>query len=285
MEAVAGGNFTHKLTISSSRGDEFGRLAASFEEMSKQLMELDKLKAEFVSVASHELKTPINVVQGYVQLLDEGIYGPLSEKQRTVLSTLETQVESLARLVKQLLDVSRFEAGGGKLEVRRVELSPFLDELERAFQVLALQREIRFVVRRGEGIPNEVLWDPDRMNEVLGNLLSNAFKFTPRGGEVELSIEAIDGSVQLDVRDTGAGIPAEQVAHVFDKFFQADNQGSASTSGSGLGLAIAKSIVEAHGGTINCESTPGVGTTFTIVLPTWPTRRGSLARRVPAEAA
>lgn len=285
MEAVASGNLDYKLPVSSSRTDEFGRLSASFEEMTKQLRELDKLKAEFVSVASHELKTPINVVQGYVQLLDEGVYGALSERQRGVLQTLETQIESLARLVKQLLDVSRFEAGGGKLEIRRVALVPFLDDLERAFQVLALQREIRFVVRRGDGVPSEVQWDPDRMNEVLGNLLSNAFKFTARGGEVDLSLEAVDGSVQIEVRDSGAGIPAEQVPHVFDKFFQADNQRSASAKGSGLGLAIAKSIVEAHGGTINCESTPGVGTTFTIVLPTRPTRRGSVARRVPAAAA
>jgi signal transduction histidine kinase len=285
MDAVANGNLGYKLQLSTSRADEFGRLASSFEEMTKQLTELDKLKAEFVSVASHELKTPINVVQGYVQLLDEGVYGALSEQQRGVLQTLETQIQSLARLVKQLLDVSRFEAGGGKLDLRRIELAPFLDQLERAFQVLALQREVRFVVRRGDQVPAEVMWDADRMNEVLGNLLSNAFKFTPRGGEVELSVEALDGSIQIDVRDTGAGIPPDQVPHVFEKFFQADNQGSASSKGSGLGLAISKSIVEAHGGTIQCDSTPGVGTTFSILMPTRAKRRTSLTRRVPAEAA
>jgi signal transduction histidine kinase len=284
MEAVANGNFSYKLPLSPDRSDEFGRLTASFEEMTKQLAELDKLKAEFVSVASHELKTPINVVQGYVQLLDEGVYGALSEEQRRVLQTLEGQVASLGRLVKQLLDISRFEAGGGKLELRRVPLGHFLDELERAFHVLALQREIRFLVRRGDNLPGEVTWDLDRMNEVLGNLLSNAFKFTPRGGEVELSIDPIDGSVQIDVRDSGAGIPAEQLPHIFEKFFQADNQRSASAKGSGLGLAIAKGIVEAHGGTIQCESSSGVGTTFSIVLPTRPTRRNSVPRRVPAEA-
>src|SRR5204863_5790964 len=220
MEAVANGNLAYKLPLSTSRGDEFGRLAASFAEMSKQLAELDKLKAEFVSVASHELKTPINVVQGYVQLLDEGVYGDLSDKQRGVLQTLEAQIQSLARLVKQLLDVSRFEAGGGKLEVRRVQLGNFLDDLERAFQVLALQRDIRFLVRRGEGLPDEVMWDADRMNEVLGNLLSNAFKFTARGGEVELSVDSLDGTVTIDVRDSGAGIPADQLPHIFEKFFQ-----------------------------------------------------------------
>jgi signal transduction histidine kinase len=285
MDAVANGNLAYKLPLSTSRGDEFGRLAASFEAMTKQLVELDKLKAEFVSVASHELKTPINVVQGYVQLLEEGVYGAVSEKQRDVLQTLETQIQGLARLVKQLLDVSRFEAGGSKLDLRRVQLGGFLDDLERAFHVLALQREIRFVVRRGENVPDEVYWDADRMNEVLGNLLSNAFKFTPRGGEVDLSIEPVDGSLQIDVRDSGAGIPAEQVPHVFEKFFQADNQRAASTKGSGLGLAIAKSIVEAHGGTIQCDSTPGVGTTFSIVIPMRGNRRTSVPRRVPAEAA
>ena len=285
MEAVASGNLGYKLPLSTSRRDEFGRLAASFEEMTKQLRELDKLKAEFVSVASHELKTPINVVQGYVQLLDEGVYGALSEKQRGVLRTLETQIQSLARLVKQLLDVSRFEAGGGKLELRRVELGRFLDELENAFNVLAVQRSIRFIVRRGGGLPNEVTWDADRMNEVLGNLLSNAFKFTSRGGEVELGIDSVDDSVQIDVRDSGAGIPEEQVPHIFEKFFQADNQVEGSAKGSGLGLAIAKSIVEAHGGTIQCESTAGVGTTFTIILPTRSARRTSVPHREPAEVA
>jgi signal transduction histidine kinase len=287
MGSVASGVFTYKLPLSPSRRDEFGRLASSFEEMTRQLAELDKLKAEVVSVASHELKTPINVVQGYLQLLEEGVYGQLNEQQRGVLETLNGQIQTLARLVKQLLDVSRFEAGGGKLEVRRVKLGSFFDELERAFHVLALQREIRFVVRRGEGLPDEVMWDVDRMNEVLGNLLSNAFKFTGRNGTVELAVEPVDGdTVQIEVRDSGAGIPAEQLPHVFEKFFQADNQRAASAKGSGLGLAIAKTIVEAHGGTITCDSTPGVGTTFTLVLPTRTSgRRTSVPRAVPAEAA
>jgi signal transduction histidine kinase len=169
--------------------------------------------------------------------------------------------------VKQLLDVTRFEAGGGKLDVRPVELRGLLHNLEEAFQVLADQRGIRFHVSEHDGLPETVHWDADRINEVLGNLLSNAFKFTERGGEVELTVMPTDHSVQMEVRDTGAGIPPEQVHRIFEKFFQADNQDAASHGGSGLGLAIARHIVEAHNGTISCESTPGVGTTFTIVLP------------------
>jgi signal transduction histidine kinase len=234
--------------------------------MSMQLAELDKLKAEFVSVASHEIKTPVNVLLGYLQLLQEGVYGELTDKQMEVCRTLEQQCHALGRLVKQLLDVSRFEAGGGKLDVRRFSLLPFLDELETAFQVLALQRGVEFVVRRSATLPTTVFWDPDRMSEVLGNLLSNAFKFTPRGGEVSLRVDAIDDIVHMQVRDTGAGIAPDQLPRIFDKFYRADNQ-QVDSEGTGLGLAIAKTIVEAHTGTICVDSTPGVGTTFSIELP------------------
>ena len=267
MRAVADGNFDTKLTISPSRKDEFGRLAASFEDMSRQLAELDKLKAEFVSVASHELKTPINVILGYTQLLQEDLYGPLTDKQRNVADVLEKQTRNLSRLVNQLLDITRFEAGGGKLDVRPTELRGFLHNLEEAFQVLADQRGIRFQVVTHDSLPDTVYWDADRINEVLGNLLSNAFKFTERGGEVELTVVPTDHSVQMEVRDTGAGIPADQVSRIFDKFFQATNQPAQRPGGSGLGLAIVRQIVEAHGGTITVESTPGVGTTFIIVMP------------------
>jgi signal transduction histidine kinase len=280
MAQVADGDFDATLTISSSRNDEFGRLAASYEEMTRQLAELDKLKAEFVSVASHELKTPINVILGYAQLLREEIYGPLTDKQRQVAEVLEKQTKTLSRLVKQLLDVTRFEAGGGKLEVRPVELAGLLHHLEESFQVLADQRGIRFHVSAQDGQPETVHWDADRINEVLGNLLSNAFKFTPEGGEVELTVLPTDHSVQMDVRDTGAGIPPEQLPRIFEKFYQADNQRAAAHAGTGLGLAIAREIVEAHNGTIAVDSTPGVGTTFTIVLPQRAVGRRS-SRKVP----
>jgi two-component system, OmpR family, sensor histidine kinase ResE len=286
MSQVADGDFTAKLAISASRQDEFGRLAASFQEMTRQLAELDKLKAEFVSVASHELKTPINVILGYAQLLGEELYGPLTPKQRQVAQVLENQTKQLSRLVKQLLDITRFEAGGGKLDVRPVELTRFFDQLEEAFQVLADQRGVRFHVSRHDGLPETVHWDADRINEVLGNLLSNAFKFTSEEGEVELTVLPTDHSVQMEVRDTGAGIAPNQVPRIFDKFYQADNQRASTKGGSGLGLSIAREIVEAHNGTISVESTPGVGTTFTIVLPHEAVgRRSSLKHKMTAEVA
>lgn len=267
MAAVADGNFGYRLRVTPRRRDEFGHLAQSFQSMSHQLTELDRLKAEFVSVASHELKTPINVILGYLQLIDEGVYGPVSPKLHEIVHTLDSQTRSLSRLVHQLLDVSRFEAGGGKLDLRATQLDPFLTEIEETFRVLSMQRGIDFRVEHGTALPDEVLWDPDRISEVLGNLVANAFKFTERGGTVELYVEAMEQQVHIDVRDTGAGIPPQQLPHIFEKFYQADNQDAAAHAGSGLGLTIAKQIVVAHGGQISVESVPGVGTTFHLTLP------------------
>lgn len=276
MEAIAGGEFGHNLRIDPDRQDEFGRLSAGYSEMARRLRELNKLKAEFISIASHELKTPVNVMVGYLQLLQEGIYGELTAKQREIIGTIETQGHTLARLTKHLLDTSRFEAGGSRVEPRPMKVDRFLDELEQAFHVLAVQREVRFLVTKGEGLPAEVEWDVDRMNEVVGNLLANAFKFTPRGGSIELRAEAgDDDTVVMTVRDTGAGIPPEQLPKIFEKFYQADNQRAASHEGTGLGLAIAKEIVEAHRGSITCESEVGTGTEFHLVLPRTADRRST----------
>jgi signal transduction histidine kinase len=280
MRAVAEGQFDYRLNLNGSGRDEFGRLASSFRSMATQLTELDRLRGEFLSVASHELRTPINVIQGYVQLLEEDTYGPLSPQQRDVMRTLESQTDSLGRLVGQLLDVGRYDAGGGKLELKAVDLAQFIQRLDDTFRVLALQKGVNFVIERGARLPTRVLWDEDRMNEVLGNLLSNAFKFTDRGGCVTLAIRSEADRVQMHVRDTGAGIPAPQLQFIFDKFYQADNQNRSALRGVGLGLAIAKSIVTAHGGTIGVDSMVGKGTNFTINLPV----RGR-SRRTPTPGA
>lgn len=267
MKAVAESDLSYELAISPTRADEFGRLATSYKSMALQLAELNRLRAEFISVASHELKTPINVIIGYLELLQENIYGELTPKQREICQTVVKQANSLTRLIKRLLDISRFEASGGKLDPREMDLRRYLTNLEESFSVLANQRNIAFNVRHGENLPERVFWDEDRINEVLGNLLSNAFKFTPRDGTVDLEVSAFEEQVKIAVRDTGVGIEPDQLPRIFDKFFQADNQAQAATKGTGLGLAIAREIVEAHGGTISAESELGKGTTFSVKLP------------------
>jgi signal transduction histidine kinase len=254
--------------------------------MAKRLGELDRLKAEFVSMASHELKTPLNVILGYLTLLDDGVYGVLNDKQRDVIHTLERQSHSLNRLVRQLLDVSKYDAGGATLNVQPLNTRALFDELENSLVVLAHQRGVTFSVVAADGMPAEVWWDRDRMTEAIGNLVTNACKFTPRGGVVALRGDGEPGSVRIEVRDSGVGIPANELPHVFRKFFQAGNQEATSVAGTGLGLAIVRGIVEAHGGTVSVSSEVGVGTTFTILLPqrARTPRRVSVASAAPAPA-
>jgi signal transduction histidine kinase len=267
MALVAAGDFEPDLRIPPDRPDELGDLARSFDRMTEQLAELDRLKAEFVSVASHELKTPLSVIRGYVSLLIDGIYGEIAPEQRKVLGSVSDQADRLTRLVQQLLDVSRFEAGGGRLDLRRVELASFLGELATSFEALAFQSGIDFRVETDEALPEAIVADPDRLNEVVGNLLSNAFKFTPRDGSIGLRADAAEGGIEFVVRDSGIGIPPDKVPRIFEKFFQVENEAQPRSIGSGLGLAIAREIVEAHEGTITAESEVGRGTVFRVFLP------------------
>jgi signal transduction histidine kinase len=270
MAVVAGGDFEPQLAIAPQRPDEIGDLAHSFHRMTEQLAELDRLKAEFVSVASHELKTPLSVIKGYLSLLIDGIYGDVSDEQRKILASVGDQTDRLARLIQQLLDVSRFEAGGGRLEIKEIELRPFLEELATSFEALAVQNEIDFGVQIAPDLPATLQGDADRLNEVIGNLLSNAFKFTPRNGRIRMRAGAAEGGIGVEISDTGVGVPEDKLPRIFEKFFQVENDAQPRSVGSGLGLAISREIVDAHGGTISAESKVGKGTTIRVFLPLAP---------------
>lgn len=263
---VADGEFRTPEHLPYERADEIGDLSRSFGSMTGRLAELDRLKAEFVSLASHELKTPINVIAGYTELLDEGLYGDLEEKQREVLRLVQEQTRALTRLVNQLLDLSKFEAGGLRVEPQPVDVKKLLSEVEQSFRALAAQKQIDFRVEADPSMPDTALLDHDRIrHEVLSNLLSNAFKFTGTGGRIQVLGTAREGDLGLRVVDTGVGIPEDQLEYIFEKYYQIGEDARA--KGSGLGLAIAKHIVEAHGGRINASSTVGEGTEFDIILP------------------
>ncbi|HEX5871292.1 MAG TPA: HAMP domain-containing sensor histidine kinase, partial [Longimicrobium sp.] len=274
MATVAEGDFDPHVRIPRERPDELGDLARSFDTMTEQLRELDRLKAEFVSVASHEIKTPLSVIRGYVTLLADGIYGEVNEQQQKTLEAVNAQTDRLARLVHRLLDVSRFEAGGARLELREIDLHAFFDDLTSDFRVLALQNGIDFPVRLSDDLPPRILGDEDRLSEVLGNLLSNAFKFTSSGGTIRVEAARHDGGIQVEVEDTGVGIAQEKLPRIFEKFYQVENDAQPRSVGSGLGLAIAREIVEAHGGTIGAESEEGKGTRFRVFLPERPPAQG-----------
>jgi signal transduction histidine kinase len=266
MGAVAEGDFNVPADLDYERADEIGDLSRSFSWMTQQLSRLDQMKAEFISIATHELKTPINVINGYTELLEEGIYGTPSAKQSEALQTIEEQTRVLTGLVNQLLDISRFEAGGLQLEMQEVVLNDLFVRIERSFGVLARKKNIDFTVDVQSTVPHAIQGDADRLaDQVLGNLLSNALKFTPDGGNVQVRAWGEANQLRIQVADTGEGIPRDQLPYIFDKYYQVSQH--ARTKGAGLGLAIAREVVEAHGGTISVDSQPQRGTTFTITIP------------------
>ena len=266
MGAVAEGDFNVPDSLDLNRADEIGDLSRSFSWMTQQLSRLDQMKAEFISIATHELKTPINVINGYTELLEEGIYGTPTAKQVEALNTIEEQTKVLTGLVNQLLDISRLEAGGLQLEMEEIALNDLFARIERSFGVLARKKNIDFSVDVDPSVPRVIPGDADRLaDQVLGNLLSNALKFTPEGGRIGVRAWSDKDQLRIEVRDSGEGIPKEQLPFIFDKYFQVSQH--ARTKGAGLGLAIALEVVEAHRGTIDVDSNPGRGTAFTINIP------------------
>ncbi len=266
MAAVAGGRFVPPRDLPYGRTDEIGDLTRSFRSMAERLAELDRLKAEFVSIASHELKTPVNVIRGYVEMIEDGSYGDVGPRQGEVLGYIRDQTDVLRERVDQLLAMSRLEAQGLEVKLEAVALEELVEEVRRNFAGLAAQKRIVFRAAVEPSAPAMAQLDRRRVREeLLGNLLSNAFKFTPRGGAIDLRVWGERGWMIIQIRDTGEGIPPEELPYIFEKYYQAGQH--AGKVGAGLGLAIAREIVEAHGGTISVESKPGVGSTFRVELP------------------
>ncbi|MEN8375592.1 MAG: HAMP domain-containing sensor histidine kinase [Gemmatimonadota bacterium] len=263
---VIDGRFEVPDDLPYGRTDEIGDLSRAFRTMTGRLAELERVRAEFIGMASHDLKTPINVISGYAELLETGMYGEIPDPQREILHTMQEQSRQLGALVNQLLIASRIEAGGFEIHIADVALNDMFEGVRRSFSALAAQKGIELVVDLREDCPTKISGDADRLrNEVLGNLLSNAFKFTSEGGRVELTAEPEGDMVRISVKDTGVGIPAHEVAHIFDKYYQVGRE--ARRLGSGLGLAIARQVVTAHGGSIGVESEEGGGTCFSLEIP------------------
>lgn len=263
---VAEGDLSAPRMLPYRRMDEIGDLSRSFRSMTVRLAELERLRAEFLSMASHELKTPISVIHSYAEVLAHGTLGEVTEKQAEVLKTIQDQTQLLTHAVNELVQAGRVEAGGFRIEVGIVATGEFFDAVRRAFGALARQQGIDFVVDVGADVPETLDLDSVRMrNDVLGNLVSNAFKFTTRGGRIEIRATQPGDDLIIEVSDTGSGISPERLPHIFDVYYQASS--GMRDHGSGLGLAIARRIVEAHGGTLTASSEPDCGTTFRIRLP------------------
>jgi signal transduction histidine kinase len=232
-----------------------------------RLKALDRLKDEFVAVVAHDLRTPLTSIRGDVDMLLAGDAGPLTEAQTHFLGVVDRNSDRLQRLAGDLLLLARSEAGELKLDLRPTDVAAVVREAADAARPAAEAKGIALEVAVAEVPP--VRADRERLGQLLDNLVSNAVKFTPAGGSVTILLGArLDAdAVTIDVADTGAGIPADELPLLFTRFFRARTATEAGVPGTGLGLAIARTIVEGHGGTIAVESAEGEGTVFRVTLP------------------
>lgn len=238
------------------------QLHAERAETVARLRELTELKSDFVAIASHELRTPLTGIRGFASLLMDNFDALSLEEVREYLSIIDGQSQRLVRLVEDLLVVSRLEGGRLRLKVEEVQLRPFLQNLVASFVDQAGRISLN-----GPEEPATVRIDPDRVEQVLRNLVQNALKFSPPDEQVTVSARRPPGGVNFEVADRGVGIPPDEIANIFDRFHQAGNGGRREREGVGLGLYIAKRLLEEMGGEITVESAPGQGATFRIRIP------------------
>jgi signal transduction histidine kinase len=238
-----------------------GQLAAQNE----RLLELDRLKDEFVATASHELRTPLTSLSGYLEMSLDPAEGPLSPTRESHLRIVQRNADRLAALVDQLLFLARADSHPLELDRQLVDLADVLNEAAETARPAASAKNISLVIA-GEP-PQGVVADRPQLIRIVDNLVANAVKFTPEGGSVRLSARREGDTAILEVTDTGLGIPHTEQSDLFNRFFRGTNAIEKAIPGSGLGLAISQVIAEAHGGTIELESTAGIGSTFRLVLP------------------
>lgn len=253
-------------------GDEIARVAAAFNRMAGELetrdaalRTSDALRRQMMADVSHELKTPLTAMRGFIETLRMPEVALDADRRDRYFETIDRETRRLERIVKDLLDLARYEGGGVVLQRR-------LFDIERLFENAAGRHE-REAQRKGVAIrihvdahADQVVADPDRIEQAIENLVGNALRHTPAGGTITLRATQADGVATLSVSDTGAGITPEHLPHVFERFYKVDTARAAESTGSGLGLSITKAIVERHDGTISVTSQPGL-TTFTVVLP------------------
>lgn len=266
-----------------STGDDLEILGKAFNSMGREvskvireLRELDEAKTQFLSITSHELRTPITPIKTQLQLLLRGFYGDLNERQIKSLRMIERNTDRLNRLLGDLLEISRIQSGRLKLNITKQNLKEVIEETVDFMRPSADEKKISIETRLDDVPDIEI--DRDRIIQVLQNLISNAIKFTPSGGRVDISLKKYGDGAIISVKDTGVGMSREIREKVFEPFFQADDWKSRKIGGTGLGLTICKGIIEAHGGRIWCESEPGKGSVFHIILPPKPGREIKLSQ-------
>lgn len=257
---MAQGDLQQQVPVRSQ--DELGNLAATFNTMSAELARANQQRRQMTADIAHDLRTPLTVLSGYLEAMADGTLSPTPAR----LALMHDEVRVLTRLVADLRTLSLADAGQLVLQREPVDVDELLTAVQRAYHQQAAAQNVTVVVSVPAGLPSTEL-DPARMRQVLGNLVSNALRYTPAGGTITLAAAAVAAGMQLTISDTGSGIPAADLPHIFDRFYRGDQSRTEGQGESGLGLAIVRSLVAAHGGTLAVESTLGEGTTFAMTMP------------------
>ena len=261
---ISKGIFEGNLRISSP--PEVSELALAVNRMCEKLKEVDKVKSEFFSAMSHELRTPLTSIREGISLLQEGVGGSMTDKQNRLLAILSEETNRLIGLVNSVLDLSKMEAGMMVYRFQKESLAPLIKKVVVELAPIIEARKIKVTDAINNELP-PLKMDSERILQALRNLIGNAVKFTPEGGEITISAFRREGEVAFSVKDTGPGIPKENLDAIFEKFSQPPVKASEWAKGTGLGLAFVKHIITAHGGKVWAESEPRRGSTFIFVLP------------------
>ncbi len=270
------------LSETATLGAAFNEMAGELELEASQRDRLDRLKDEFVLTASHELRSPLTSVQGFAELLMLE-RDSLTPKQVETVEIILDHCRHLVRLLNDLLDLARSDAGRLAVTPKPTAVTPLIDDAVRTMRGQTEGAHQILSQRVDPGLPL-VEVEADRIRQILVNLLTNAHEYSPEGASIEITARVADADVEIAVTDNGPGIPETQLAHIFERFVRGDAGLTQRVCGTGLGLAISKSLVELHGGTLEVESTVGVGSTFSFRLPIASGPAGSGPARATAEA-
>lgn len=265
VEAITAGNLTQQVNI--QPGDEIGDLAAAFNQMSSQLAQAEHLRRQMTADIAHELRTPLTVINGNVEALQDGIF-PLTKE---ALDPIRSKTALLTRLVEDLRQLALAEANQLTLNCTATNLNQLIQHTTTAFQATAESQSIILTATNQPNLPALNI-DPQRIEQILGNLLSNGLRHTPPNGTIRVTSQQTSQYIKVLVTDSGPGIPTQHLANIFERFYRVDKGRNSYSGGggTGLGLAVARSIIEAHGGEIGVTSPPGAGATFWFSLPIHP---------------
>ena len=258
-EQLGAGDLSQRVAI--TRDDEVGEMARTFNAMAEGLEQAEAQRRNLMADVAHELRTPLANIQGYVEAIRDGVV----EADESTIDTLHQQVLHLAHLIEDLRLLALAEAGALRLDPQTGDIDDLARTSVEAIRPRAEAKGVALTMSAGTVPPTK--FDRERIGQVVANLLENAVRHTSEGGSVSVTTEVINRNVRVSVQDTGSGIPADELAHVFERFHRVDPSRTRATGGAGLGLTIAKQLVEAHGGSIRVESILGEGSTFSFELP------------------